>query len=331
MLDRILKRADFLDGSTFSADEVARWPLGALDHLLAVGLIREIALANGVVCDQCEDACWIEPEIRERPDTGKRVGVYFCWDNEDVGRFEVSLDRFRRWEVHWAGLAAAAAKALSVAGSAEEIVSDRLCCLGRIAYADKSLEVFLGRGMAWSDASTVFGGVPRLQSTTPTLVLVPAVTPAPARWCRSAVPLTEIARLDDTGFHVDVEELRRRIGGWTPKAERTQSRKAKAFAKRTLLLKTILTYHKSSTGDIIYEPATQKQLAKLSGLSQPGVCRVLEQILGPKPMSTYHKACSQGALEGFLTKLADNAATPDAASFRPFQPTAQEECEIKNA
>jgi len=330
MLEVILKRADFLEGSTFSADEVAKWPPGVLDRLLAAGLVREIAHANGVVCDQCEDACWIEPESRERPDTGKRVGVYFC-PHEDVGRFEVSLDRLKCWEVHWADMAAAVAKSLFVASSVEEIVPGRLCCLGRIAYADKSLEVFLGRGMAWSDAASVFGCVPRLQAANPTVVLVPAVTPTPARWCRSAVPLTEIARLDDTGFHVDVEELRRRIGGWTPKAERTQSRKAKAFAKRTLLLKTILTYHKSSTGDIIYEPATQKQLARLSGLSQPGVSRVLEQILGPKPMSTYHKACSQGALEGFLTKLADNSATPDAASFRAFQPTEQEEYETKNA
>lgn len=96
-------------------------------------------------------------------------------------------------------------------------------------------------------------------------------------------------------------------------------------------MKTLLTYHKSSTGDVIYEPATQKQLAKLSGLSQPEVSRVMEHLLGPKPMSTYHQACRQGALEGFLTKLADNSVTPDAPFFRPFQPTEQEECETKNA
>jgi len=330
MLDLILQRADLRDGSTFSADEVAQWPPGVLDRLLIAGLVREITPTNAVTCDQCEDACWIEPMVRDNPRTGKPIGMYFCRTHEDIGRFEVSLDRLKRWEVHWAGLAASVAKSLSVAGSAEEIVPDRLCCLGHIAYADKSLEVFLGRGMAWSDAASVFGCVPRLQSATPTVVLVPAVPPATTRWCRSAMPLTEIARLDDAGLHVDMEEFRRRLTGAAAGAGRTSSRKAKALAKKTVLVAAILKHHGFSTDNVVYESASQKQLAKLSKLSQPNVSRTMEELFGPRPMSRYRRLCRPGALEGFLAKLDDGTLVPEVPTFRSFQPTEKEDSLAKN-
>ena len=106
LLRVILTRADVPEASVFSADEVVRWPPGALDLLLRSGLLRETAPANGLVCDQCEEACWIEPDIREDPQTGKKIGVFFCTRREDIGHFTVDLERLRQWEAHLSGLSA---------------------------------------------------------------------------------------------------------------------------------------------------------------------------------------------------------------------------------
>ena len=210
MLDLLLKRADFPEGSTFTADEVARWPSEALQRLLAAGLVREIDLASGVVCDQCEDACWIEPEIREQPATGKRVGMYFCPRHEDVGRFEVSLERLRQWQVHIPGLAAAVAKALSATGGVQEVVADRLHSLGRIALSGKSREVFLGRGLAWSDAIGVIAQAESLRAARAPIVLVPATVPAESVWSGrvpTVRPLTEVATISGNGLTIVAAHL----------------------------------------------------------------------------------------------------------------------------
>jgi len=229
MLDLILKRADLLEADTFSADEVGQWPPGALDRLLAAGLVREIAPANGVVCDQCEDACWIEPEIREDPRTGKRIGRYFCRIKE-VGWFTVDLERLRQWQVQMRGLAEASSKALSAAGGVQEIAADRLYWLGRILLSGKSHEVFLGRGLAWPDAPGLFGQAKRLRAAKAPIVLVPSAVPPEEEW-NGQVPtvraLREIASLSATGLtiasaHLVEQEaasgrhraLRKMLRGW---------------------------------------------------------------------------------------------------------------------
>ena len=184
--------------------------------------------------------------------------------------------------------------------------------------------------MAWSDAVSVFGSVPRLRGDNPRVVLVPAVAPGKVQSCRSAIPLTEIARLDATGLRLDVDELRRRLTGGAAKAGRTSSRRAKALAKRMVLVAAILKYHGFSTDAVVYEPAMQKQLAKLSNLSQPNVSRTMKELLGPKPMSKYRRLCRPVALEGFLVKLDDGTMVPEAPFFRPFQPTEKEDRQARN-
>lgn len=202
MLDLILKRADFLDGSTFSADEVSQWPTGGLARLLAAKVICEIDEADGVVCDQCEEACWIKPEPREDPRTGKRVGRCFCRTNEDVGPFTVDLERLRQWQVHMRGLAEAVAKALSATGGVQEILAGRLYWLGRVLLDGKSREVFLGRGLAWPDSPGLLGQAKRLRAAKAAIVLVPSTVPPEETW-NGRVPtvraLTEVATFNIGG------------------------------------------------------------------------------------------------------------------------------------
>lgn len=102
MVDEFLKQlADRLrtyDSEIIAADETADWPQGKLGELLAQGILSEIEPSRGVVCDQCEENCTIEPEIRTIPKTGKAVGVFVC-TRPDIGRIEVDLNRLRQWRI----------------------------------------------------------------------------------------------------------------------------------------------------------------------------------------------------------------------------------------
>ena len=63
---------------------------------MTAGILTEIPHAKGVICDQCGESHYIEPDIRKCPD-GKAVGVYIC---PDVGRIEVDLNRLKQWQIN---------------------------------------------------------------------------------------------------------------------------------------------------------------------------------------------------------------------------------------
>jgi len=55
---------------------------GKLDELVKAGILAEIPHAKGVICNQCEENCYIEPEIKH-PRTVS--GGSFCllsWQNQ---------------------------------------------------------------------------------------------------------------------------------------------------------------------------------------------------------------------------------------------------------
>jgi len=99
-LKQLAKRLRTYNSEILTADEVADWPEGKLDELLSSDILSEIEHASGVVCDQCEENCHIEPDIRTISETDRAVGVFFCTRKPDVGRIEVDLDRQRQWRIN---------------------------------------------------------------------------------------------------------------------------------------------------------------------------------------------------------------------------------------
>ncbi len=98
-LKQLAERLQVFGADIISADEIADWPTGKLDELVEAGILTEIQHSKGVVCRECEENCFIEPDIRTIPDTGAATGIFVCTRNPDIGRIEVDLDRLRQWEI----------------------------------------------------------------------------------------------------------------------------------------------------------------------------------------------------------------------------------------
>jgi hypothetical protein len=177
LLRLIWARADALQ-PLFTWDEVSAWPAGALAHLLALGLLRPGANAASVVCDACGEGHVGEVLFLDTPGGEPRAYVH-C---PEAGRARVPLERLRRWEVHFPGLATAVAAALGTAGEVEEILPGRIWLLGRIALDGRPREVFLARGLLWPDAAEAVGKATRLLASSRPVVLVGGDLPPAQIW-----------------------------------------------------------------------------------------------------------------------------------------------------
>lgn len=98
-LKQLAERLQTYDSEIITADEIADWPEGKLDELVSMGILTRTENAKGVICDQCEENCYIEPDIRTVPKIGKAVGVFVCTRNPDIGRIEIDLNRLRQWRI----------------------------------------------------------------------------------------------------------------------------------------------------------------------------------------------------------------------------------------
>ena len=94
-LAKLAERLQTPDADTVSADEIEDWPQGKLNELVTAGILTEIPHAKGIICNQCEENCYIEPDIRN-PANGKAVGVFVC----SRGRIEVDLNRLKQWQIN---------------------------------------------------------------------------------------------------------------------------------------------------------------------------------------------------------------------------------------
>jgi len=181
-LPSILRRLDWLEDSAYPFDEVKRWPSGALERLLAAGIIRETSPAREVTCGNCADGCLITPDIVEDPRTGQMVCTGWCHDPEDGGLVTFSVDRLRLWEPHFEGLASFMARELGTKGSVTALIPGRVCLMGSLISDGCCRDIFLARGLTWPDAGGVIAQADRLKASASPVVLVPDQMPPLDFW-----------------------------------------------------------------------------------------------------------------------------------------------------
>lgn len=89
ILERVRSNAD-----VFTADEVATWPSGQLDDLVAAGVLLPEQPAKSIACDACgDDHVEVVEYVEAPPGTGLRAYIP-C---PVTGRVRVPLERLRQW------------------------------------------------------------------------------------------------------------------------------------------------------------------------------------------------------------------------------------------
>ena len=141
ILRGLLGRLDADGEVRVRAHELDRWPEGALVALADAGLLVRGTNERGLVCDGCEEACWLLPERFVRPD-GAAVLVAPCTGrNPDVhGTLTFPPERLTTWRLDPSVLCALVASDLGLHGPLDEVVA----------------------GQAWSLGAARIGGVPWL-------------------------------------------------------------------------------------------------------------------------------------------------------------------------
>ena len=186
-LARVWERMD-LEQPRFSADEVGTWPEGTEDVLIDAGLVGPTDNAASVLCDACAGG-HVEEVLYIRSPPGSDPRAYISCP--ECGRVRVPLERLRRWQVDFDGLASAVASGLDLAGTVQSLIPERLWQLGTATLAGPSRDVFLGRGLGWPDAPQVLSN-PTFQAARFPLVFVPGAVPPDEIWQGDRPPLVAL-------------------------------------------------------------------------------------------------------------------------------------------
>lgn len=159
------------ESPAFRADEVACWPKGALQQLIEAGLIREGPRAKCIRYDGCDEGCFVEPELIEGPG-GTSHFAFWCWKDECGGMNIVEPECLKTWEVCLDRLARTLAAGIQLVGAIRELLPGRIWLLGSHATGGGLRYVFLIRGAAWDDASTILQDCDPLVKSVAPVILV---------------------------------------------------------------------------------------------------------------------------------------------------------------
>lgn len=215
-LTTLLSRAEWPD-PVLDAEAVAGWPAGALDRLLAPGLVADAGYAGSAACDAC-GADHVEP-VQWVHVAGLPPRAFIgC---PDYGPVRLDPAVLRRWAVRLPGLAARVAEAGGFAGGVAEVRPGRAWRLGKTQLGGRPWVAYLARGLGWPDAATLLAEVPALR-TAGAVVLVPAVVPRAEVWgggpAPPVVPLADLLALTDGGVTFDRAFLAAGVGSTTTQA-----------------------------------------------------------------------------------------------------------------
>ncbi|MDD5641745.1 MAG: hypothetical protein PHX53_08860 [Syntrophales bacterium] len=175
LLGHILLRMEMMaEGSNaFAADEMARWPEGALDFFVRQRLLSPATPAHEVVCEGCEEGCFMTVEFPPADALLSTAPFIICNQRDDIGKVRVDPDRLKRWRADLGLLARLISKLLGIDQAPQELVRQRLWFLGKANLAGSSPEVFLARGLTWTDAGEIFGHNRDLRESVSPLIFTP--------------------------------------------------------------------------------------------------------------------------------------------------------------
>lgn len=208
-LRHLLSRLDRERAPVVACADLKRWLPGVADAMVGVGLLREIASATSIVCDECEEGCVITTELVENPDTRQIIGVHYC-NRDGCGRITIDPEQLRQWEPSFEAIALIVVQQLDLSAAASPVVPNRIHMLGTVPTGTGPLDIFLARGLTWDDAPSVVDRADRLVASPRAAVVVLRDVPPPALWQHArpeVIPLWEYASWNAAEARVDLGTL----------------------------------------------------------------------------------------------------------------------------
>lgn len=188
---------------------IRQWSSGLLGQLVESGWLREVERAK-VIQPRCPEHCVVEPHWQTDPLTGKTVGLHFCHE-ADCGCQEIDPERMRQWEVNFTGIAQLLH---CVCGLSTELVADvpgRLCWLGTKTARNAYRDLFLARGLRWSDAQQMIQRARRLRTSPAPAVITLSDLPDTVLWDALPVRPAQISLAESLSAGCD--QLRFELAG----------------------------------------------------------------------------------------------------------------------
>ena len=208
-LREVIRAADDTE-LVFTSDIVRGWPAGALGLFDHLGIIGRDTNAKGLVCDECEERCWVVPDRRRRP-SGEMVLVHMCEKRDDIGYVYYPFDCLYTWRVSPGDIARELSQVLGTTGEIREIAPGRLWSLGGIQAGKRTRRFYMGRGFCFDDAERL-AGIADEHLDSDSYLFVLDRRPDKRIWPNPdghIICLTEIAAIQDGEIILDNTELSR--------------------------------------------------------------------------------------------------------------------------
>lgn len=186
------------------------WSTEWLASMETLGVIESAGLADEIVNDGCDHECLV-PNLgfdKHPDDPDRLLCVHRCLNG--CGMILLEPRDFEQWRFSLLGLAETVRSAIGASGQVVEDVPRRIVLVGTASIAGEVGEVFLGYGLARSDAAGVVASAARLMASDHPAVLSVGVKPGDI-WSVGTRPVTAVlaehSRLGSKGLELDLARV----------------------------------------------------------------------------------------------------------------------------
>jgi len=209
-LYRLIKSCDTAMKHRYSYHEVQHeWPEGELARLVAARLLHPIESADRVHCMEC----WNLEEVHYMRNQGKTAAYVQC---SRCGANQVPSEWLQQWQMSCDDLIRIVMEQLSPSGPRNEVVRDRIWCLGKVRLAQANRNIYFGRALDEVDSWEV---IQQAGIASRSVLFTPALTPKadPRTDAKPIViPLTNVLSWQGDDLHFDREFVEAEVADLTP-------------------------------------------------------------------------------------------------------------------